>query len=326
MRDYLLQDYSLSCLELLQSVVVSDYGLRHLREAELHPERKWGHRLIACIEFIPILGQIAMFVEGIAFQILFGQDSLNQSPQIELLFNGTQEQAIGPINPMRALRFVEYLNRWRENGIVFNQSGITPSTDGGTCTSMSLDFVEEFFKLRKVHVMAGHYSNDLFLNSIRNLGGRFAKSSEEMRTRQAAFNTIEIVPHSSGVDISKNKVQSLANLHNFKVDHASKEIQVGSANYEKTLKEEVAKLPEGLYLLRTIKPFNNVRDELHGHSMIYVKSQKEGFFYDPNQGAKYMKNVDHLPELSRALTHCRALFDTSHARFYRLAPSAPLQA
>lgn len=147
-----------------------------------------------------------------------------------------------------------------------------------------------------------------------------------MRTQQAAFNSIEVTPYAPGVDISKNKIQSLANLHNFKVDFASREIPVDRVDYERILKEEVAKLPNGLYLLRTIKPFNNEREELHGHSMIYVKDQQEGFFYDPNRGAKYMKNVDHLPKLSKVLVNCLHLFDTSVARFYRLAPSDPLQA
>ncbi len=326
MRDWFLPNYHLSCLELLQSVFVSEYGLRHLRQADLHPDRKWEHRLIAVIEFVPLLGQIAMLIEWVAFQILLDQGSLGNMPRKELLFKGTQIQSEGWLNPERASRLVDYLNQRRESGIVFNQSRITPFINGGTCTAMSLDFAEEFFKLRKVHVMIGKHSDDLFLNSIRDLGQRFAESSEEMRTRQAAFNAIEVISHPPGMDVAKNKVQSLVNLHGFKVDHSSCEIQVDRADYERTLKEEESKLPDGLYLLRTVKPFNNVREELHGHSMIYVKNQKEGFFYDPNEGAKYMRNFDHLSELSAALAKCCRIFDTSRARFYRLELSAPIQA
>jgi hypothetical protein len=322
MRDYFLPNYNLSCLELLQSIVVSEYGLRHLRQADLQPERKWGHHLIAAIEFIPILGQIAMLVEWVAFQVMFHPDSLDSTPQKELLFKGTQEQCDGAVNPTKVLRLVNNLNQRKEHGIVFNQRKIVPLISGGTCTAMAFDFAENFFKLRKVHVMTGHYSNNLFLNSIRNLGQRFANSSEEMRIEQAAFNTIEVMSHLSERDIAKNKVQSLANLHNFKIDHASEEISVDRDNYERIVKEEVSKLPDGLYLLRTIEPYDNVKREMHGHSMIYVKNQKEGFFYDPNEGTRYMKEVDHLSELSRVLTNCHRLFNTSKARFYRLAPAA----
>src|SRR6267154_1814444 len=310
--DYFISNYNLSFFELLQSFVVSEYGLRHLKQADLHPEVKWGHRLIAVIEFVPVLGQFAMFVEWIAFQILAAPDSsgnipqneslFQETPQKELLFQGTQAQCSGALDPAKVSNLVNFLNQHRENGITFNQNSITSSIEGGTCTAMAFDFAESFFKLRNTHAMAGRHSDNLFLNCLRNLGQQFTKSSEEMRIRQAAFNTIEVRPNGAGLDIAKNKIQSLANLHNFKVDYSSDEIRVDRGDYDRVIKEEVSKLPNGLYLLRSIKPFHNAREEEHGHSMIYVKNQKEGFFYDPNKGVKYMKNVDPLPELSGALT------------------------
>lgn len=63
MKDLLLLDYTLSCTELLQSLVVSEYGLRHLDLANQQPENKWGHRLIALVEFLPLVGQVAMLIE-----------------------------------------------------------------------------------------------------------------------------------------------------------------------------------------------------------------------------------------------------------------------
>lgn len=325
MGNCFLSNYNLSCLEVLQSILISEYGLRHLRQAAIQPERQWEHRLIAVIEFVPLLGQIAMLIEWVTFQILY-QDSLANFPRKELLFKGSQAQAEGQLlNTEKVFRLVEDLNQRREPGILFNPSSITQIIAGGVCTAMSLDFAEKFLKLRKVHLMTDEYSNDLFLSSIRNLGQRFAQCSEEMRTWQMAFNTIEVTSNPPGIDIGKNKIQSLVNLHGFKVDYASREIPVDREDYERTLKEEESKLPNGLYLLRTIRPFNNVREEWHGHSMIYVKNQKEGYFYDPNEGAKYMRNIDHLPELAAALANCHRWFETSRARFYRLALSAPMQ-
>src|SRR5689334_10215285 len=191
MKDCFLANYDLSCLELLQSIVVSEYGLRHLQQADLQPQRKWVHRTIATIQFVPILGQIAMLVEWAAFKILFcsySSNNVSQEPYRELLFKGTQEQAEGPVSPERVQRLVDSLNQRRENGILFNPSKITSSTDGGTCTAMAFDFVEEFFKLRKFHVLTDQYAHPLFLNALSHLGQRFARSSEEMRHRQAAFN------------------------------------------------------------------------------------------------------------------------------------------
>jgi hypothetical protein len=186
---------------------------------------------------------------------------------------------------------------------------------------MALDFADAFFHARKVHAKVGQRSTEAFLNSIRDLWKKFERSSEEMRVRQAAFNTIEVRGPSAGIDSAKNKIQSLANLHNYRIDHTSREIHIDQANSSNVIQEEVSNLPDGLYLLRSIEPLNNERLEKHGHSMIYVKDQQEGFFYDPNYGTKYMSNVDHASELSQNLIKCYQQFQVSKARFYRLTPN-----
>jgi hypothetical protein len=275
METYLLPNYQLSCMELLQSLVVSQYGLRHLEQAYLQPEHKWGHRLIALIEFIPVIGQIAMLVERIAFQVLQSSSSKNNFRlRNEWLFHGSQRECIGLAHPERVLRILDRIDRCKERGIGFNRNKVTGSIDGGVCTAMALDFAESFFSLRKIHVEIGQHSSDIFLNRIRDVGRKFAESSEEMRIRQAAFNTIEARADGPGIDIGRNKIQSLANLHHFRIDHTSQEIQINRADYQRSVEEEVSKLPDGLYLLRTILPSRNEKLEVHGHSMIYVKGRQ----------------------------------------------------
>ncbi len=317
MDSYLLPNYQLSCIELLQSLVVSEYGLRHLSEANQRPERMWGHRLIALVEFIPVLGQLAMIVEWIVSQIL--RDPLDLSQRNEWLFRGSQNGCQGPAPQDRVLRVVEQIDRICPAGIYFNRNKAIGRVEGGACTAMAFDFADAFFKMRKVHVKTSPHLPDAFLNGIRGLGRQFESSSEQSRIRQAAFNTIEVRGVLAGTDIAKNKVQALANLHGFKVDHSSSEIAVNQMGSEQAVNAAVAGLPDGLYLLRTIKPINNERLEEHGHSMIYVKEQQEGFFYDPNYGVKYMKNVNQSPEIFNALAACYSQFETSRARFFRLA-------
>ncbi len=327
MSDYLLTDYKLSCSELIQSLIVSEYGLRHLEEANLQPELRWGHRLIAVIEFVPVLGQIAMLIEWIVFKVLENSvpKQVDLTPRNIKLFNGSQTGAVGFARPDRVLRVLQRLEDRKEEGIEFNRSKVTGHIDGGVCSAMALDFADSFFKLRKLHVRRGHPSTDLFLNCIRDLGRQFASSSEEMRIRQAAFNTIEVRGDAAGIDVARNKIQSLANLHNFRIDRTSREIQMERADRRRVVSEEVAQLPDGLYLLRTIEPSYNERLEVAGHSMIYVKNRQEGFFYDPNDGVKYMSNVDHSSEISNVLIHCLNQFHTSRARFYRMQPSVSMR-
>ena len=323
MRDYFIKDYHLTCPEILQSIVVSEYGLRHLKQAELRPEHAWGHRLIASINFIPIIGQLAMLIEWIVYQIFVSIYVGEARSTNKLLFKGTQLGCDGSVNLERVARLVDELNRRRANGIIFNPQKITPTSRRGVCSAMALDFAEHFFKLKHLYAISGLPASDRFLHAISALGQRFAQSNQEMRERQAAFNTIEILPNAQGIDKTRNKVQSLANLHHFKIDHASNEIQLDQADYERTLQDEVSNLPDGVYLLRTLKPFNNAKEEWEGHSMIYVKDSQERFFYDPNVGTKYIYNDNPVLDLSQALTYYRQMFDTSKARFYRLVPSAP---
>lgn len=335
MTDYLLPDYKLSCSELLQSLLVSEYGLRHLKQANLQPERRWGHRLIALIEFVPVLGQIAMLIEWIVFKALQVSppkvliDSppkpVDLTPKNIKLFNGSQTGAIGTARPDRVLRVLDRLEAQKESGIEFNRRKVTGNIEGGVCSAMALDFADSFFKLKNLHVQTGQHSPEIFLNAIRDLGRQFASSSEEMRIRQAAFNTIEVRGGAAGIDVARNKVQSLANLHNFRIDHVSREIQMERADRRRAVSEEVSQLPDGLYLLRTIEPSYNERLEVAGHSMIYVKNRQEGFFYDPNDGVKYMSNVDHSSEISNVLVYCLNQFHTSRARFYRMQPSVSMR-
>ncbi|MBS0604593.1 MAG: hypothetical protein JSS60_06095 [Verrucomicrobia bacterium] len=316
MENYFLPDYKLSCLEMAQSLLVSEYGLRHLAQADLSPEYQWGHRVIALIQFIPVVGQIAMLVEWIAAQAFKEVRERN-----EMLFLGTQIGAVGPAPIDRVLPVLANLHRRKERGIEFNPAKITGHVEGGTCTSMALDFADFFFKLRKVHVKTGGQSSEPFLNAIRQLGRRFARSSEQMRIRQAAYNTIEVTPGAPGIDFARNKVQSLVSDYGFRIDHASREIDVEPGLQDRAIEREVSDLPNGLYFLRTIKPSANERLEENGHSLIYVKEGQEGFFYDSNYGARYLLKTDHSSVLTQSLNSCFRQFQTSKARFYRLQPS-----
>ncbi len=225
MSSYFLPDYRLTRFEVLQSLVVSEYGLRHLKQAEADPQRKWGHRLIALIEFIPVIGQLAMAIEWVAYQIL-GKNTVHTRPgkpiREGLLFEGSQIGASGPAPRQSTLAVLEHLQRFNERGIQFNPTKVSGTVEGGVCSAMALDFADAFLKLRK-----GQGSSEHFLQEIRQLQPRFAASSEAMRIRQAAFNTIEVRGDVPGVDFARGKMQALANLHGFKIDGASAQVNVG---------------------------------------------------------------------------------------------------
>ena len=77
-----------------------------------------------------------------------------------------------------------------------------------------------------------------------------------MRIRQAAYNTIEVLPTERVIDASKGKIQSIVNYHNFKIDFMTDEINAEMLSKPEDVRKYVS-LPQEIYLLRIIKPTQN---------------------------------------------------------------------
>lgn len=63
------RSYHFSCKDALLSPFVSPYAVRHLHLARHDGAscmQRWGHRLIAAIQFIPVLGMLASLIERVA--------------------------------------------------------------------------------------------------------------------------------------------------------------------------------------------------------------------------------------------------------------------
>ena len=307
MNNYLLHDYRLSACQVLQSLFVSEYGLRHWALSNTETEYKWGHRMIALIEFCPLIGLVATTIECLAAASFRNR---------EWLFKGSQLECNGDVSVSKVQSIRAELEKKRLHGICFNSKKVNPTVVGGTCTAMSFEFLDSYFEAKKItQKMPDPESNRLF-NHLLCSGEKFAKCSPEIRDRQAAYNTIEVQLDVENVDCSKNKIQSLANHRAFKIDHSSKTIDVKTLN-QKSLAEEVKSLPEGAYLLRIIKPAHNEKLEECGHSLVFIKEPGLDLLYDPNDGLRNLTPLIHSNVLYDKFKQCLRDFQTSEARFYR---------
>lgn len=70
MSDCQLNNYNLTKCEVIQSIVISEYGLRHLEQARQSTKCSWGHRIIGVIELFPIIGAIVSLIEAIVVRCL----------------------------------------------------------------------------------------------------------------------------------------------------------------------------------------------------------------------------------------------------------------
>lgn len=238
------------------------------------------------------------------------------------LFRGTQAGCQGSVTIEKVEAIRARLEAEAAFGITFNSSKVKDTVEGGACSAMSLDFIDSYFKTKSICKEEPNYRSSLLLEKIRLNGTLFAKSSQQMKDLQAAFNTIEVLPSETPIDYSKNKVQSLANYYFLEINHSSKEIDTSTISNTQDIAKEVDELPKGVFLIRIIKPEDNDKLETQGHSMVFIKEEGVCLFYDPNFGVRDLSSDD---DPSKALFNnfklCLQTFKISKARFYQVQPS-----
>lgn len=192
----------------------------------------------------------------------------------------------------------------------------------GTCTAMSLEFASTYFSLRTEFKNMSPASES-FIDRIRLLKDKFETSSEEIRSRQFAYSCIK-VDRTVKMDVTRAKVESCINYHDFGTDYCSKEVDLTTD--KNLLQQEINALPQGVYFIRMLKPADNHKLEARAHSMIYVHEKDVGFFYDNNWGLEKISAKDCGTggiELYNRLLNVHKEWDIPMVRFYSLKPQFP---
>jgi hypothetical protein len=231
--------------------------------------------------------------------------------EVRSLFRGNQDGCDGTVDISDARKIVAELNKRRPPGIVFNEATIASSLKGGTCTAMALTFLDAYFKGRKEWEKEGIS----LTKGVASLGSQFSSSSARMRVEQAAYDTIEVCDPLLE-NISKSKVEALAGYHSFAVTAVSKEMDV------RVLKQpsEIFDVEDGAYLLRILKPADNIKFEEHGHSLVYIQEQGVCLFYDSNNGVCSIPPAECKKYLFNSFKQCLKEFEITKATFYELRP------
>jgi hypothetical protein len=183
--------------------------------------------------------------------------------------------------------FIE-LNERKEERIQFNADLVYPFDFKGTCTAMALDFLA-----RSIISCAADLRPAAMRSLIKSFRLFYRASNTTYTSRQAAFNSIEIIPTCrrkalEDQEINKwAKMQSLASYHNIVVCAATPslpmpKVKKGSID----LAPYIDDLPQGYYIVRMLTPMTkNARMELFGHTMILIKGFDLSIFYDNFAGA-----------------------------------------
>ncbi|MBI5274279.1 MAG: hypothetical protein HY860_04410 [Chlamydiales bacterium] len=315
MNDCLISNYSLTSMQVVQSILISEFGVRHYQEFSHSQEYKWEHLIIAIIELCPLLGALASLVEyAIACCCVFTQPVVRLLPswKITWIVQGSQAGCTGSVNMQRVLQVFQEIVQNRAGGVTFNEVRLKDTIKQGTCSAMSLDLIRAYLECKQDRLIT--------MDDLKRVGQKYITSSQEMKDCQMAFNSIELALDeiADGVDIERNKMQSLANFYHLTIDDASSFMDITQISFE-DFKEEIDSLPKGTYVIRAICPDDNHKGEKWGHTLVYNNDGCIPFFYDPNGGILNLEKEDHGAILFRALGKCNIDFETNMIRFYRIA-------
>lgn len=227
------------------------------------------------------------------------------------LFISTHEGCEGSIDLKEALAICSYLKNHAPLGIEFSENRMDHKLVGGTCSAISLEFLEDYLKLKKQNL-----SDASLIQAIQKLGIKYQHSSQKMRTRQAAYNTISVNKKAFSTDYLKAKIQALANYHQLKVDYTSNLIDIRKVRNGSHLDPLLTHLPEGVYILRQIEPCRNQKLEKQGHTYIYIKESDLNIFFDPNKGAVLLNPGHRYEELFISLKEYYNSYHIYQFRFY----------
>jgi len=251
-------------------------------------------------------------------------DEPSTSQSTPLLFSETRRFNRGSTFQEKVKHHFNHLQKQSPTGICFSQGNITNELTGGICSAKSLEFASRYFKIKK-QVASQQAKNPtkaaIIKNHLKKLETTFVAGSTTFRTRQMAFNTITCVPTAEDIDYGKNKVQALANFHNFAITHSSKELDVEDVT-EKQLFSEMSSLPDGVFILRFTIPAYNKKLEVYGHTLIYIREEGLHLLYDPGEGLMDLSGLISETVLSKRFGDLFDLWNLEKARFYRIEERA----
>lgn len=209
------------------------------------------------------------------------------SPSETEINKGSQTDHSGPADARKVKDLIKRLNAFSTPGVRFNPNREDKDLVGGTCTAMSLNFLEQFFENRKFTRLEGEET--AALRAIQKIAkdNHIAKSSEKFRIIQAAFNQIERDPGTVAEDFNKAKIEAMAKNYGIDVTSVGEAVKLRRENALGKIQNIVTNLEEGEpYLIRQLEPDESSKKEKKGHSMVCVKEGDDLYFYDPNQGTK----------------------------------------
>ena len=186
---------------------------------------------------------------------------------------------------------------------------------GGTCTAMSLDFIDRYLSWSK-----GRSPLDFTIFS-RKFGSRYKICNDYFKTLQNGFNGLTLDQSLSPEEFQNVKMQSLGNYFDLKARSESGILNFSSNNLfmlRQDFERAIAKLSDGAHLLRIIRPDESAKKEKYGHSCVLIRNGDDLMYYDPCGGIFQLKVRDTL-DLFHLILPAAKNSSLSLGRFYEFS-------
>lgn len=247
-----------------------------------------------------------------------------KNPTFKKLASSTQVPCQGWVATSKVQNIVSELKLKAPQTIFFKRRLLGRWIEGGNCSAISIDFIRKYRKRKLNEKPLNEWTQELY-----SLAKKFSDTSGNIKykNQQMAFNSFSVKKEFrqqfrndtldlTRYDLTRDKVASFANLY-FNITHASAQFDIRSDTKD-VLNDELEKMPEGIYLLRVIKPLNTSKLEEYGHSMVYIKEKEGQAFFDCNSGVEILeKNAE--SRVFDHLAHNMAKYEVSQSRFYQMA-------
>lgn len=235
------------------------------------------------------------------------------------LHKGTQIGKDGAYDADRALEIGLVLNKNAPGKITFNTGRLCILLDGGVCSAMMMRTLRLYREARA--------QSENPTEAIKSLAQGIRTASEEFRTIQAVYNTIEKT--TLPADFKRAKIEALLKYENpdLSVMSAFPEIDLDVEGANAQVFSQYNNLTDGLYVVRALSPleakdeyFEGDRElakgEVYGHSTFLIKEKGEAFYYDPAIG--FLKFDQPAAQLHMALAWENLRWGVHRTRFYQV--------
>lgn len=210
--------------------------------------------------------------------------------------------------------------------ISFDQE-IEPSLTGGSCSAIA-------FRIAEVATKAIASSQEslkiALINEISTLdkvggncrGAAAKKARKDIRTTQAALNTISIKEAYRSEDRSNEKVKALSAYFDYRIAQSSEPIAVkDTAASQEKFSQIFEALSPGVYLVRVLQNEDNHKQEKQGHSTVYIKTESdESYYFDTQLGLYDLTKIESTkPSLIfQAMLSATVRFHVDDLKFHKI--------